>query len=138
LTIDLRSTEMRALDGRIVILPNAEVLANPIINYTRAKKLRVDLSLSLPHGTEPNTARKIVLDAIQSVTGFVNEPAPTVVINNLTSSSMELIANFWVDLSQTNPPTAKDAAITQVVSALSRQGIEIPHPVQKVYMYSQK
>ena len=34
LAIDLRSTEMKATDGRVVILPNADVLADPIINYT--------------------------------------------------------------------------------------------------------
>ena len=35
--IDLRSTEMETTDGRIVTLPNANILSNPIINYTRAR-----------------------------------------------------------------------------------------------------
>jgi hypothetical protein len=38
LKIGLRTTEMKALDGRIVFLPNADVLAQPIINYTRADR----------------------------------------------------------------------------------------------------
>src|SRR5215216_4691333 len=46
--IDLRSTEMRATDGRVIILPNADILANPIINYSRANSRRVDLILNLP------------------------------------------------------------------------------------------
>ena len=54
LAIDLRSTEMRATDGRIVILPNADVLTNPIINYSRANQRRVELSLSLSHAAEPS------------------------------------------------------------------------------------
>ena len=83
LAIDLRSTEMRATDGRVVILPNADVLANPIINYSRANQRRVELSLSLSHASEPGQVRKIVLDAIQSVPGFVSEPEPVIVFNSL-------------------------------------------------------
>src|SRR5215216_7604835 len=65
LVIDLPATEIRAADGRVVILPNADVLANPIINYSRANQRRVELSLSLSHASEPGTVRQIVLDAIQ-------------------------------------------------------------------------
>src|SRR6266540_7297448 len=50
--IDLRSTEIRATDGRVIILPNADVLSNPIINYSRADQRRVDLILNLPHTCE--------------------------------------------------------------------------------------
>jgi small conductance mechanosensitive channel len=40
LEITLRTTEMKALDGRLVTMPNADVLSNPIINYTRADRRR--------------------------------------------------------------------------------------------------
>ncbi|MCI0556622.1 MAG: mechanosensitive ion channel [Anaerolineae bacterium] len=131
--IDLRTTEMETTDGRIVTLPNASVLSNPIINYTRARRLRVDLSLSLPHTIDPNTTRQLVLDAIQGVPGFVNEPAPVVVFNNLTSSAMELIVNFWIDATKNKTANAKDSALLNVISVFGKQGIEVPHPVQMVY-----
>jgi small conductance mechanosensitive channel len=138
LAIDLRATEMRATDGRLIILPNAEVLANPIINYSRANQRRVDLSLSLPHTSEPDTARRIFLNAIQEVAGFLNEPKPVVVFSNLTNSAMELNANFWVDITKTDPLQAKDAVLIKVKSALQKEGIEIPHPVQTVYSVANK
>jgi small conductance mechanosensitive channel len=136
LAIDLRATEMKALDGRIVILPNADVLANPIVNYSRASQRRVDLSLSLPHGADPNTARGIVLDAIQTVPGFVREPEPMIVFDSLTNSALELNANFWVDATKINPLQAKDTVLLKVKSVFNEQGIEIPHPVQAVYSKS--
>jgi small conductance mechanosensitive channel len=136
LAIDLRSTEMRASDGRIVILPNADVLANPIINYSRANQRRVELSLNLPHASEPGTTRQILLDAIQSVPGFVSEPEPVIVFNSLSDHAMELNANFWVDMTKTDAFHAKDAVLLKVMSAFNEQGIEIPHPVQAVYSRS--
>ncbi len=136
LAIDLRSTEMRATDGRVVILPNADVLANPIINYSRANQRRVELSLSLSHAAEPSQVRQIVLDAIQSVPGFVSEPEPVIVFNSLTDHAMELNVNFWVDVTKNDPFHAKDTVLLNVMSVFNEQGIEIPHPVQAVYSRS--
>ena len=130
--IDLRTTQMETTDGRIVTLPNASILSNPIINYTRARRLRVDLNLSLPLTTDPHTAQQLVLNAIQGVPGFVSEPAPVVVFNSLTSSAMELIVNFWIDTAQNKTVNAKDAALLKIISEFGKQGIEIPHPVQRV------
>ena len=136
LAIDLRTTEIRASDGRIVILPNASVLAGPIVNYTRASQRRVDLSLSLSHGTDPNTVRQIILDAIEEVPGYVRKPEPVIVFDNLTSSALVLTVNFWIDVPENNPAQAKDTVLLKVKSAFDRQGIEIPHPVQAVYSKS--
>ena len=130
--IDLRTTEMETIDGRIVTLPNASILSSPIINYTRARRLRVDLDLSLPHTIDPNITRQLVLDSAQGVAGFVSEPAPVVVFNNLTSSAMEMTANFWIDATKTNAAKAKDAALLNIVSVFGKQGIEVPHPVQVI------
>jgi small conductance mechanosensitive channel len=133
LAIDLRSTEMRATDGRVVILPNAEVLANPIINYSRANPRRVELSLNLPHAAEPATIRQIVMEAIESVPGFVSEPNPIIVFNSLSDHAVELSVNFWVDVTKNDPFHAKDAVLLNVMSQFNEKGIEIPHPAQAVY-----
>ncbi|MFN8404567.1 MAG: mechanosensitive ion channel, partial [Anaerolineales bacterium] len=47
LAINLRTTELKALDGRLVSVPNADVLSNPIVNYTRAERRRVDVSVGV-------------------------------------------------------------------------------------------
>jgi len=134
--IDLRTTEMETTDGRVVTLPNASILSSPIINYTRARRLRVDLSFSLPHTVDPNTTRQLVLDAVQGVVGFVSEPAPVVVFNNLTSSAIEMTVNFWIDVTKNKAVNAKDSALLNVISVFGKQGIEVPHPVQMVYSKS--
>ena len=138
LAIDLRATEMRATDGRVVILPNAEVLANPIINYSRANERRVDFNLNLSHTSEPQTIRKIVLEAIENVEGYVAMPEPVIVFNSLTDHALELNANFWIDVTKTDPLHAKDTVLLNVKSVFNEQGIEIPHPVQSVFSTQMK
>jgi small conductance mechanosensitive channel len=130
LAIDLRATELKAADGRVVILPNAEVLANPIINYSRANQRRIDFSLYLSHATDPDRVRGIIMDAVQSAPGFVPEPEPVIVFNSLTDHALELNVNFWIDVTKNDPLHAKDMVLLRVKSAFHEQGIEIPHPVQ--------
>ena len=124
--IDLRSTEMKATDGRMVILPNSELLINPIINYSRAHQRRVELRLRLPHNSEPDTVRRILIEAARGVPGFMPEPEPSITFDNLTNSSMELGFNFWVDAKKNDTGNAKDAALLKIKSAFREQGIEIP------------
>jgi small conductance mechanosensitive channel len=133
LAIDLRATEMRAADGRVVILPNAEVLANPIINYSRANERRVEFSLNLSHTCDPRTVREVVLNAIENVEGYVATPEPVIVFNSITDHALELNVNFWIDVTKNDPLHAKDTVLLNVKSEFNDRGIEIPHPIQAVF-----
>ena len=133
LAIDLRATEMRAADGRVVILPNAEVLANPIINFSRANERRVEFSLNLSHTSDPQTVRKIVLEGIENVKGYVDTPEPVIVFNSITDHALELNASFWIDVTKNDLLHAKDTVLLNVNSKFNEQGIEIPHPIQSVF-----
>ena len=130
--INLRTTEMKTLDGRIAIIPNAKILANPIVNYTRAEMRRVELSVGVSYNADPAEARQTVMDAVQNIPGFVGEPEPMVVFHTFGGSSVDLSAYFWINMSKSNPLLAKDAAIELVKSALDKKGIEIPFPITTV------
>ena len=136
LEIDLRATEMRALDGRIVSIPNADVLANPIVNYTRADRRRIELPVGVGYNTNTETARQVVLDALQNVPGYMAEPAPIVGFSNFGDSALELNTYFWIDTSLTNPLAAKDSAFILIKAALDKEGIDIPFPIRTVYTQS--
>lgn len=132
LAVNLRTTEMKTFDGRIVILPNADLLSNAIVNYTRADRRRVDLSVSIAKDADAESARRSVLEAIGNVPGFVPDPAPLVVFQSLGGSSMDLAAFFWVDISKTSPPAAKDAALLRIKKGFEDRGIDIPYPIQTI------
>ncbi|MBE0683152.1 MAG: mechanosensitive ion channel [Anaerolineales bacterium] len=132
LQINLRTTEMQTLDGRIVILPNAEVLAHPIVNYTRAHRRRVDLPMAVSHGKNPEKIRAALFEAMKAVPGYAAAPAPVVAFTNFgTDSSIELLASFWVDTSATTVPLAKDAALLKVKETFAAGKFPIPARLQK-------
>ena len=131
--IDLRATEMRASDGRLVILPNSDVLVNPIINYSRTNQRQVELSLNLPLTCEPDTIKQILMDAGKDIVGFLYTPEPAVVFVNLTNAAMQANISFWVDVKKNDTGRVREAVLFKIKSAFSEEGIEIPHPIQAVY-----
>ncbi|MDK1117645.1 MAG: mechanosensitive ion channel [Anaerolineae bacterium] len=134
LAINLRTSEMRTWDGRIIIIPNSDILSNPITNYTRAKHRRVELPVGVSYGSDPAIVRTVVLDAIGNVPGFVSEPEPFVVFHTFGSSSIDLSAYFWIDTAKAGLAKAKDAALELIKAALEKNDIEIPYPTSTVHL----
>lgn len=135
LTIDLRTTEMKTWDGRIVVLPNAAILDSPIENYTRSNRRRVDLPVGVGYASKPEQVRGIVMDVIQSVAGVVKDPVPSVIFQNFGGSSIDLTAYFWIDAKLTDPLTAKDEALTKVKAAFEQANVDIPYPIQTIHLH---
>lgn len=137
LKIGLRTTEIKTLDGRIVFLPNGDVLAQPIINYTRADLRRVDLPIGVSYDTDTETVRSIILNEIKDIPGYVATPEPAVLFQTFGASSIDLTLYFWVDTSISSNVAAKDAALARIKQAFDKNGIEIPYPIQVQYQRTQ-
>ena len=130
--IDLRTTEMETLDGRIVILPNADVLSHAIVNYTRANRRCVDMPLTIPHTADPEVVRALLLDTVKDVPGYVSAPETRVLFERLDGASIGLTVSFWVDTSKIRTEDAKADAIVLAKAAFKKKKIEIPLPIQMV------
>lgn len=138
LKIGLRTTEMKTLDGRIVFLPNGDVLAQPIVNYTRADLRRVELPIGVAYDSDTEVIRAIILDELKNVKGYVQTPEPLVVFHTFGASSIDLTVYFWDDTSVASPPAAKDEALTRIHQAFKKSNIEVPYPVQVVRTQERK
>lgn len=136
--IDLRSTEIETFDGRIAILPNADVLNHAIVNYTRSLQRRVEVIVGVAYGTDLKLARDVALDAIHMVPGFIEEPASQVVFKEFADSSLDMSVLFWVDTTQVGILKARDAAIEAIKKSFDANQIEIPFPIQTVLVESER
>ncbi len=132
--IDLRSTEIRTLDGRIVILPNAEVLNHAIVNYTRSLQRRIEVVAGVAYGSDLKRVRQAALEAIRSLPGFLEDPPPMVVFREFGDSAIQVSVLVWVDTAQVSLLAARDAAIEAIKRAFDAQGIIIPFPIRTVLL----
>lgn len=135
LAIDLRTTRMRSLDGSIVLIPNADVIVNPITNYTQAEFRRIAINSGVAYESDPEKVRQTALQAISAVPGLRSDPPPEVRFENFGSSTFDLTVYYWIDTSQTSIAAAKDSGLEAIKHAFAEAKIDMPNPAQMVYLH---
>jgi small-conductance mechanosensitive channel len=136
--IDLRATQVRTTDGKLVLIPNGEVMISPITNFSQAETRRVAISTGVAYDSDPESVRQASLAAISGIQGLLSEPAPKVLFENFGSTTMDLTLYFWIDTSQTNVANAKDAGLNALKDAFDDAQIDMPMPGQTVYLVQQQ
>lgn len=136
--IDLRSTEINTFDGRIVIVPNADVLNHAIINFTRSVNRRVELSVGVAFGSDLEQVQTLALEAVRQIPGLLADPAPQVVFRNFGDSAIHFAVFYWIDTAQSNTFDAQDAGLKLIKRKFEEHHIEIPHPIRTVMLRQEK
>jgi small conductance mechanosensitive channel len=133
-TIELRATELKMLDGRQVLIPNADVFSSPLTNFTRNRLRRVEIKCGVAYGTDLEKARQIALDAIRSIPGVLADPAPSVNYNEFGGSSILFSLFYWVDTIDLKFLDMSDAGVVALEQAFAQAGIDIPYPTRVVQL----
>jgi len=130
--IEIRDTTIKTFDGELVILPNADVLANPIKNYSGLKLRRRLIKIGLGYEENVENAKQVFLKAIQSVPGVEKEPAPSVVSMELGDSALSMTAFFWLDQTQYGLFDVHSAVVEAISESAKENNINLPYPIQTV------
>jgi len=132
--ISMRTTDIKTLDGRLVVIPNSSVLSNAIENFSRAKELRVDLPIGVAYDTDLDVAKAAILEALPGINGYLADPAPSIVYHSFGESSIDMDIRFWIETADNNLFDARDEAVIRTKRALDAKGINIPFPIRTVQM----
>jgi small conductance mechanosensitive channel len=125
MTIDLRATELRTFDGRLVLIPNADIVTKPIVNYNRTGTRRIELPISVSFQSDMELVRRMANQAIADLPGLLTQPTPKVTFQAINSSKLDLVIYYWVNTSQTSVELARDNGITRIKTIFEKAGIQI-------------
>jgi small conductance mechanosensitive channel len=95
--ITMRSTRVVTVDGKLLAIPNSQVVNSTVASYTNFPNLRLDIDVAV--GVEENLAhvRKVLLDLVAQDPRFLAEPAPTVVVTALNDYNVALQLRIWLE-----------------------------------------
>lgn len=130
--ITLRTTKIRTLDNIFVIIPNNQVTTAPITNFSEDGEVRITARISISYSSSVETARAVILRTIETIDGVRAEPAPTVVVEDLGDSSVNLLVRMWVD-DPGSDPSFRYLLTEKCKLALDEAGIEIPFPQRVIH-----
>ena len=98
--INLFSTLIHTTDNRTIIMPNSQVIANRIINYSLQEFRRVDLVFGIEYSEDIKKVRELIIqtaDANPAVLRAPEAPAdPFVGVLEFADSSINLAVRCWV------------------------------------------
>jgi small conductance mechanosensitive channel len=129
--LELRETEINTLDGITVIVPNKEVFQNPIVNYTRTPRRRVDLKIGTAYGDDMEEVRRVVLASLQDVPARDPAEEPELYFEEFADSAITFSVRVW--LTRSDEPTylrARSEAMISIKRALDREKLTIPFPIR--------
>ncbi len=125
--ITMRTTRVRTRDNRWVVIPNATVIDQILINHSTNGATRLQIPVGIAYASDLAKARAVIVDAVRHVENTMSDPAPGVVLNDLGASSLDLLVFVWVADAQDEKPVFF-AALEAIKVALDRANIEIPFP----------
>lgn len=129
--INLRTTIIDTFQGQQVIVPNKDVLQNPILNYSKRKQRRIDLSCGVAYGDDLEKAEEIALETVRAIEYRDESRDVDLYYNEFGDSSINFVVRFWVTfVKQTDFLAAQSDSIKRLKRAYDEAGVTIPFPIR--------
>ena len=130
--IGLRSTRVKTLDGRITVIPNADISKSMVVNYSQPdSKLRYDIKVGISYGADVEKASRILLEIAGSTSGVLKDPAPKVYVTDLGNFSVNLLMQVWLE-NYRMTWDVPDRIYRETLKRFATEKIDIPYPTTSV------
>ncbi len=93
--IGLFYTELTTLDNKTVSVPNSDLSAGQIVNFTREDNRRVDLVVGASYDCDTEDVKKALYDAIARTDKVLADPAPQVLVEEFGASVIKYTVRAW-------------------------------------------
>ncbi|PSB42203.1 mechanosensitive ion channel protein MscS [Chamaesiphon polymorphus CCALA 037] len=136
--IQTRATTIRTYDGRRIVIPNSELFTNSVIVNTAFDHRRLEYDIGIGYGDDIDTARRLILEAMNEIDGVLASPAADALVVELAGSAVNIRARWWVQ-----PPRRadvldlQDRVLTNIKNKLLANGIDLPFPTQQILFHDQ-
>jgi small-conductance mechanosensitive channel len=124
--IGIRSSRIRTFDGSDVIVPNGDLVASRLVNWTLSDaKRRVIVPVGVAYGSDPRRVLEILERVARGHDEVLEDPAPEILFRTFGTSSLDFELRAWTESPRGFLPVMSDLAVA-INDAFREAGIEIP------------
>lgn len=131
--VEIFTTIMKTPDNKKIIVPNSQVMAGEITNFSANPTRRVDLVAGCGYDDDLDQVRKILEGIIDDDDRVLDEPAVTIAVSELADSSVNFVVRPWVN--SADYWGVYFDMTEQIKKRFDAAGISIPFPQRDVHLY---
>jgi small conductance mechanosensitive channel len=131
-TVSIVATTVTTPDNQVIVIPNKNVWGNIITNVTASDTRRVDLVFGISYDDSIPDAIRVLEETVAAHPLVLHDPEPTIRVNELADSSVNLICRPWVQTS--DYWSVYWDLMHRVKERFDDVGISIPYPQQDVHV----
>lgn len=136
--IYLRATKMRTRDDIEYLVPNANLVAKTIINYSFSSPLiRIHVPVGVSYKSNPDKVREILMDVASRNDMISHNRKPLVRFMEYADSSLDFELLVWINVRTTPREDAMSGLYFTIFEEFKKHGIEIPFPQRDVHVKTQ-
>jgi len=124
--ITLRSTRIITSDGKMLAVPNTEIINKTVASYTNFPHLRLDIQVTIGVSEDIEKTRQILLNLLANKPEFLERPPPRVVVTALNDFNVAIELQVWLKDERAHIENRYKLR-EEVFNALNDAGIEMPY-----------
>jgi small conductance mechanosensitive channel len=131
--IQIFTTQMKTADNKTVIVPNAKLTDDNIVNWTVKGTRRVDMVFGIGYGDDIDKARSLMAEIIAQDSRILKTPEPQISVSELADSSVNFVVRPWVKVEDY---WGVHFDLTEKIKkAFDANGVSIPFPQRDIHVY---
>ncbi len=131
--IQIFTTQLKTADNKTVIVPNAKLTDDNIVNWTVKGTRRVDMVMGIGYEDDIDKARSLMADIIAADDRILKDPAPQISVSELADSNVNFVVRPWVKVE--DYWGVYFALTEKIKKSFDANGISIPYPQRDVHVY---
>ena len=123
--ITLRSTRVVTSDGRMLAVPNTEIINKTVASYTNFPNLRLDIPVMIAVTEDIDHARQTLIGLVDEDPEYLKSPAPRVVVQQLNDYNVAIELQAWL-IDERQHVEKRSELREKVFNTFNKAGIEMP------------
>ena len=134
--IQIFTTKLRTPDNKSIIIPNAKITGDNIVNYSAKDSRRMDMIVGVSYDDDYDQVKEVLEDILAKDGRILEEPPPTIGIFEFGDNSVNFVFRPWV---KTAEYWDVYFALTEAIKKrFDEEGITIPYPQRDVHLFEHK
>jgi len=128
---------VRTRDGVEKLIPNANLIASEITNWTHSDRaVRLHVKVGVSYTADPFKVRELLLHVADNHERVLKYPQPNVLFVNFGESSLDFELRLWINDPQEGIENVRSAMRFEIWKVFKAHGIEIPYPQRDLHIKS--